>query len=193
MKKLFILFVVMLLASSCTCLLSQIPPQYVFVGPSCTAILPDYTTDEYVHIEDNCGIKSVTQTPEAGTILTAANPTVTVTIRATDLFDNFNEVSFLVTAKDSIPPTITATGLLTDNWSKINNMYDQADRMVAEQEAFFDETVDWEGAGIPEELRTKDQYNKKMLLTWTSPSHATTGYGSRVFTFVSPNDTFTIK
>jgi len=192
MKKLFILFVVMLLASSCNCLLSQIPPQYVFVGTDCEALLPNYIPQ--VTVSDNCGVASVVQTPVPGTILNATNPMVTVTIRATDTFGNFSEVSFTVTAKDLEPPLIIPSGdLLTDNWTKINNMYDQADRMVAEQEAFFDETFDWEAAGIPEELRTKDQYNKKMLLTWTSPAHATTGYGSRVFTFVSPNDTFQIK
>jgi len=190
MKKLLILFTVMLLASSCTCLLSQIPPQYIFVGPNCEAVLPDFTTDQYVKIEDNCGIKSVTQTPAAGTVLTFTNPTVIVTIRATDLFDNFNEVSFPVTAKDSIGPTITPTGLLTDNWTKINNMYDQADRMVAEQEQYFDEHFDWEAAGIPEELRPINQYNTKTLLTW---SYTLNDKRERLFTFLSNNDTFQIK
>lgn len=100
----------------------------------------------------------------------------------------------MVTAKDTIPPTITPSGdLLTDNWLKIHNMYDEADRMLAEQEAYFDTHFDWEAAGIPEELQTKDQYNKKMLLTWTAPGHATNGNGERIFTFVSNNDTFMIK
>jgi len=190
MKKLLILFAVILLTSSCTCLLSQIPPQYVFVGSNCEAVLPNYVP--MVVVSDNCGIQNVTQTPSPGTILNATNPMVTVKIRATDVFNNFTEVQFTVTAKDTVPPTIIPTGdLLTDNWTKINNMYDQADRMLAEQEEYFDATFDW--SGIPEELRTKDQYNNKMMLTWTSPRHATEGNGGRVFTFVSQNDTFTTK
>lgn len=192
MKKILLFISVMILASSCTCMLAQIPPQYVFVGSNCEAPLPDYVP--MVVVSDNCSIKSVVQTPAPGTILSITNPVVTVKIRATDAFDNFSEVSFTVTAKDLEPPVITPTGdLLTDNWMKINNMYDQADRMLAEQEAFFDENFDWEAAGIPEELRTKDQYNNKMLLTWTAPGHAVTGEGMRVFTFVSNNDTFSTK
>ena len=193
MKKLIILFAVVLLASSCTCMMSQIGPQYVFVGPNCTAVLPDYTTEEYVKIEDNCGIKSVIQTPLAGTILTADNPTVIVTIRATDLFDNFNEVSFPVTAKDSIIPNITPTGLLTDNWVKIHSLYDQADRLLAEQEQYFDETFDWEAAGIPEDKRPIGEYDKKVMNIIVSPAHATTGYGHRMITFVSNADSYIAK
>lgn len=192
MKKLTILFVVMLLASSCTCLLSQIPPQYVMVGASCEAPLPNYVPQ--VIITDNCSIKSVVQTPAPGTILSITNPVVTVVIRATDAFDNFSEVSFTVTAKDSQPPVITPTGdLLADNWIKINNMYDQADKMVAEQEAYFDDNFDWEAAGIPEDKRPVNQYETKMLSIMVSPTHATTGYGSRIFTFLSNNDSYIVK
>jgi len=190
MKKLFVLLAVLLLGSSCTCLLSQIPPQYVMVGANCEAPLPNFVP--MVTVTDNCSIKSVVQTPVPGTILSVTNPTVTVVIRATDAFNNFSEVSFTVTAKDSQPPVITPTGdLLADNWLKINNMYDQADKMVAEQEAYFDATFDW--SAIPDSVRSDNQYNEKLMLTWTSPAHATTGYGSRVITFVSQNDTFTIK
>jgi hypothetical protein len=188
MKKLLLLLAVIL--SGCTCVLSQIPPQYVFVGANCQAPLPNYVPQ--VVVTDNCSIKSVVQTPIPGTILSATNPMVTVVIRATDAFDNFSEVSFTVTAKDTQPPVITPSGdLLADNWIKIDNMYDAADKMVAEQEAYFDATFDW--SSMPDSVRSDNQYNEKMMLTWTSPAHATTGYGSRVITWVSNNDTFTIK
>jgi len=194
MRKLFILTIVMLLASSCTCLIAQIPPQYLFVNQNCEAVLPDYTTDEYVKLEDNCSIKSITQTPAIGTVLTIANPEVIVTIRATDVFDLFTEVSFLVTLKDNQPPTITPTGnLLTDNWLKINSMYDAADRMLAEQEQYFDTNFDWEAAGIPEDQRPIGQYDEKVLSILTSPGHAKTGYGGRTFIFASNNDSYIVK
>ena len=191
MKKLTILFMTMLLASSCTCLLSQIPPQYIYAGEGCSAALPNYIPQ--VAVSDNCSIASVVQTPSAGFILNASTMSVTVKIRATDNSGNFSEVSFLVSIVDTIRPVLTWDGeaIAAANWDVINSVYDQADRLLAEQEAYFDETFDW--AVIPEDKQKKDQYNNKMMLTWTSPAHATTGYGGRVFTFVSQNDTFLIK
>ena len=191
MKKLTFLFAVMLLASSCTCLMSQIPPQMIYAGEGCAAPLPNYVT--LVAVSDNCQIKSVTQTPSAGFMLNSDTQTTTVKIRATDAFDNWTEVSFQVTLIDTVKPVITWEGeaIAAANWEIINSIYDQADRMLAQQEAYFDQTFDW--STIPEDLRSLDQYNKKMMLTWTSPAHAITGYGSRVFTFVDNEDIFIIR
>jgi len=100
----------------------------------------------------------------------------------------------VVKAVDTVPPTIIPQGsLIADNWEVINNMYDVADKLLAEQEAFFDSNFDWEAAGIPEDMRPIDQYNKKVLSTLTSPAHATTGYGGRVFTFLSNYDSYIAK
>lgn len=192
MKKLLFFAIVMLMASSCTCLIAQIPPQYVYVTANCEAILPDYVP--MVTVSDNCQIKSVTQTPQPGFVLNAANAQVTVTIRATDAFDNFSEVSFTVKALDTIPPVITPTGdLLTDNWNKINSMYDSADRLLAEQEQYFDATFDWEASGIPEDKRPIGQYDSKVLTIMTSPGHAKTGQGGRFYMFESNNDSHIVK
>lgn len=192
MKKLLIFAIVMLLASSCTCLIAQIPPQYVYVTTNCEATLPNYIP--MVTVSDNCQIKSVTQNPLPGFLLNATNPQVTVTIRATDVFDNFTEVSFSVKAVDTVPPVITPTGdLLTDNWAKIHGLYDAADRLLAEQEQYFDLNFDWEAAGIPVELRPTGQYDKKVLTIMTSPAHATTGYGGRFIMYQSNNDSFIAK
>ncbi len=200
MKKLLIFAIVMLLASSCTCMLAQVPPQYIEVEANCEAVLPDYTigwntdTAKYVKVTDNCQIKSVTQDPVAGTILNAINPQVTVTITATDVFDNFTQVTFIVKTVDKIGPVILIQGgFLTENWDTINNMYDQADRLLAEQEAFFDANFDWDAAGIPIELRPTGQYDKKVLTIMTSPAHATTGYGGRFIMYQSNNDSFIAK
>ena len=102
MKKLTFLFAVMLLASSCTCLMSQIPPQMIYAGEGCAAPLPNYVT--LVAVSDNCQIKSVTQTPSAGFMLNSDTQTTTVKIRATDAFDNWTEVSFQVTLIDTVKP-----------------------------------------------------------------------------------------
>jgi hypothetical protein len=75
----------------------------------------------------------------------------------------------------------------------INNAYDVADRLLAEQEEFFDTNFDWEAAGIPEDKRPIDQYGKKVLNILTSPGHATTGYGGRVITYLSNNDSYIVK
>lgn len=191
MKKLTILFAIMLLASSCTCVLSQIPPQYIYAGDGCSAPLPNYVP--LVAVSDNCSVSSVVQTPSAGFVLNAATMSVTVKIRATDNSGNFSEVSFPVSIIDTIRPVITWDGeaIAAANWDVINSIYDQADRLLAEQEAYFDQTFNW--SAIPEDQRSNDQYNKKLMVTWTSPAHATTGYGGRMFTFVSQNDTFMIK
>ena len=192
MKKLFLFAIVLILASSCTCLIAQIPPQYVMVDQNCQAVLPNYVPQ--VTVSDNCEVASVVQTPAPGYVLDAANKSVEVKIKATDSFGNFTEVSFMVTAKDDKPPVITPTGdLITDNWIKINNMYDQADMMLAEQEAFFDATFDWEAAGIPEDKRPVGQYDSKVLTIMTSPGHAKTGYGGRFYMFESNNDSHIVK
>jgi len=181
---------VMLLASSCTCLLSQIPPQMIYAGVGCAAPLPDYIP--LVAVSDNCSIASVTQTPSAGFILNSTNQSATVRIRATDVFNNWTEVSFLVTLVDTVKPVITWNGpaIAAANWDVINSIYDQADRLLAQQEVYFDEHFDWEASGIPEDLRPKDQYNTKMLLTW---SYNGENKRERLFTFASQNDTFAIK
>ena len=183
---------IVLLSSSCTCMLSQIPPQTIYVNANCQGVLPNYLTR--VSATDNCGLKDVTQTPAAGYLLTSTNQSVKVTIRATDLFGNFTEMSFMVTAIDTIKPVlIVSPELLSANWDAIHKAYDVADKLVAEQEEYFDKNFDWEAAGIPENKRPIGEYNKKVLSILTSPGHAKTGYGSRVIMFSSNNDSYITK
>lgn len=189
-----LIFLGLVVLCGCTCqvAISQIPPQYLTVDNNCQAVLPDYRT--MVNITDNCGVKDTLQTPAPGYVLDAVNQSVEVTIRATDLFGNFSEVKFMVTAKDAKPPVITPTGdLLADNWKVIDLMYDQAELMLAEQEAFFDANFDWEAAGIPEDKRPIGQYDTKVLSVMSSPGHAKTGYGGRTYLFKSNNDEFIVK
>jgi len=65
--------------------------------------------------------------------------------------------------------------------------------LLAEQEQYFDETFDWEAAGIPEDKRPIGEYDKKVLNIIVSPAHATTGYGHRMITFVSNADSYIAK
>lgn len=106
MKKLFFLFVV-IICTSCTCLLSQIPPQTIYAGAGCTALLPDYTTK--VVASDNCvGTITITQTPVAGTILSAANPSLTVVLTAKDAFGNTSKpMNVSVVLIDTVKPILS--------------------------------------------------------------------------------------
>lgn len=67
MKKLLFLFSIILL-SSCTCLIGQIPPQFLIVDQTCGAAMPDYLTK--IRVTDNCEIDTVWQSPTRGTWLT---------------------------------------------------------------------------------------------------------------------------
>ena len=195
MKKIAILLgIVAMYSCTCQIAISQVPPQYLLVDENCQAVLPDYTTAEYITVTDNCGVKSTVQTPDPGYVLNAVNQTVTVVIRATDNFGNFSETSFTVTAKDEQPPVIKPTGkLVADNWNVINSMYDMADKLTAEQEAYFDAHFDWEAAGIPVDMRPIDQYNKKVLSIMTPPAYVFTKEGTRFFLFESNKDTYISK
>lgn len=103
MKKLTILLVALII-TGCT-RIGQIPDQIVYVGEDCTVPLPDYLPR--VTATDNCDISTIEQVPEPGTLLNSATPIITVTISATDVFDNSTVISFDVVAVDTIPPTIT--------------------------------------------------------------------------------------
>jgi hypothetical protein len=100
MKK-FILFLAVAGLISCNCI-SQVPTQTIYAGQSCTAPLPDYT--QIVSVDDNCAVKSFTQTPSPGTMLTTTNPQVTVLLRAEDNQGNVSTRNFNVVLLDTIPP-----------------------------------------------------------------------------------------
>ncbi len=187
MKRIAFFIIVIALTSSCKCLIAQIGPQYLYVGENCEVLLPDYLP--MVTVTDNCGVKSITQEPVAGTILNAESQQIFVTIRAIDVFDNVTEMTFSVKAIDTIPPVITPNEeLLTDNWLKIHAIYDMADKLVAEQERFFDDTFPWDELEIPEHLRPIDEYYNKTMRILVAPTHAITGFGTRFIDFLSEDE-----
>lgn len=185
MKKLFYFFGILLL-SSCTCTLTigQVPPQYLYMDATCGAALPDYLPR--LTVTDNCGVKSVEQSPSPGSWLTV--PTTTVLIRATDNFNNVTDMMFTVTLVDTIPPTITVndTTLISDVYEKIDAVYNIADKMLARTDL-------WADTQIPDSLQTYEDYWNDTLVSWSAPAHAFTGEGMRVWTFASVGDTIIIK
>ncbi|MFP4557689.1 MAG: GLUG motif-containing protein, partial [Bacteroidales bacterium] len=80
--------------------------QTIDANDNCEASLPDYTGD--LTATDNCSDFAditVTQTPEAGTVISGAENAVTLT--ATDEAGNFAEVSFNAEVVDNTNPVIT--------------------------------------------------------------------------------------
>jgi len=96
-------------ASSCSCVLSQIPPQTIYANAECEAILPDYTLQ--VTASDNCeGEVTLIQSPAPGTLLTSANPGVDVLITGIDQFGNEAFLTVPVSMIDTIPPILEWVG-----------------------------------------------------------------------------------
>lgn len=189
MKKILFLLSIVLL-SSCTCVLSQIPPQYIYIGESCQATLPDYLP--MVTATDNCSLASLTQIPEGGTVLT--EQISGVEIRATDNTGNHTSINFNVILIDTIPPVITVddttlTGdntLLNSGFDIIEALYNQADKIIADKLTFFDENFPYSELGLPPQ---DSSYFKQYLVVTTSPGYAITKQGGRVWSFWNPSDT----
>ena len=187
-KMILILFAAIM--TSCTCVMSQIPSQSLYVDQSCGAALPDYRLR--MTFTDNCQIDTVEQTPTPGSWLTQRYNTVL--IRAIDNFQNHTDVLFSVELIDTIGPALVRwdSTLVTDAFGKITTLYNVADRMLAYEEMWFDANFDWAAAGIPDSIRPTNEYFNKVMLTWTSPGIAFGLPGNRVHTFVNPGDTLII-
>jgi hypothetical protein len=84
--------------------------QMLFLDANCTASLPDYTS--LAQAADNCGVQSVTQSPVAGTTVSAAGP-VAVLLTVADINGLTDTCSFTVNKVDNTPPTITCPAAQT--------------------------------------------------------------------------------
>lgn len=108
MKRYIVIFCTLLLMGCTPCIvLSQVPPQTLQAGPGCQAPLPDYTLK--VTATDNCGgTPVIKQTPLPGTMLTSANPSVTVTLTATDQAGNVSDPMLVpVLLIDTVKPILS--------------------------------------------------------------------------------------
>jgi hypothetical protein len=185
MKKLTILFSVLFFLSGCSCMLGQIPAQYIFVGENCSAVLPSYL--DRVTATDNCVLASLIQTPAAGTVLTSAMMVNRVEIKATDNSGNSSSVSFDVVLIDTIPPVLTVDSvLITGDFEILATLYNQADRIIADKLAVWDATFPYASLGLPVQDST---YYKEYLISTASPGYAVTGKGGRVWQFWNLTDT----
>jgi len=184
MKKLFFLLSIILL-SSCTCLIGQIPPQTLYVDATCGAALPDYTTR--ITFTDNCGPVTLDQTPSPGSWLTERFNTIR--IRATDRFDNYTDLLISVELIDTIPPQYVSfdSTLIASEFDKVTMLYDQAERIIA--------NMDW-WQTWSDSIPIYEDYANYYLVCYSSPLYALRDRlpvenGHRVWTFAKPGTSIT--
>jgi hypothetical protein len=167
--KIFFLFLMVIL-SSCSCLLSQIPPQKIYATKtSCSAPLPNYwvVLGAAITVSDNCEIASKTQVPATGFMLTPTNKVATVTLRATDASGNYRETSFTTTLIDTIKPVITIDpALITYQLNQIKDIYGMGDKLfgyldenMATQYSLWTDTL----PGFKEHLLSGDFHTKALV------------------------------
>ena len=190
MRKILLLISLVLLGS-CSCLLSQVPPQYVYITDStCMAPLPDYRP--LAPAKDNCGVPVVTQDPEPGFILGYPGARVEVKIRATDNSKNYKQMKFFVTLLDTIPPTIDSTLLTVDTeMDRIEELYNKADLAVLTKMEEFDAIFPYERYGIVRD-DVDSTFYKKMMFISVPTAQAVTGKGNRFWQWQNPGDTIII-
>lgn len=141
MKKL-IGFLIVAGLVACNCIGQVVKTQTIYATSTCQAPLPNYTT--IVTVSDNCNIKSFTQVPVAGTMLTAANPAVTVTLRVEDNAGNIRTKAFQVVLLDTIKPVFNFPAqMLAYTPSQINGMYLAFETSVKEMIMDWAFNFDW--------------------------------------------------
>jgi len=205
MKKTFIALFTALLMSGCACVFPQVPPQSLFIDETCGAAIPDYRP--LLHFSDNCGIDTIEQMPTPGSWLTKRFNTVMV--RAHDTYGNYTDVLFSLELLDSTPPVLDSidNSLIAQVYENVNSLYNAADRLIALNEMYFDNTFPWDDIefqyidslgvtqtlrGIPPELQPTNLYCNYTMVTATPACYTFLGEGSRYVVFVKPGDTFTI-
>jgi hypothetical protein len=172
MKKLLFIFAILL--SGCSCILGQIPPQYIYSDSSgCTAILPDYRP--MLPVRDNCKLASVIQIPAAGYVITADTMIVNVIIRATDVSGNSSQRNFNVILIDTIAPIFEDSLLVSADYDKMETLYTQGDRILKSKVLNADTRFPYAELGITlpqdsafymvREIRLKDN-NPTVMLMW---------------------------
>ncbi len=77
-------------------------PQSISANSSCEAELPDYTGD--IVADDNCSVGSITQHPNAGTIISGADNLVSLSVR--DATGNTRASAIYINVVDDSPPII---------------------------------------------------------------------------------------
>lgn len=125
MKKIILLmFIVLFAGCNCTLIIGQIPPQIVYADQDCQGLIPDFS--KVAIVKDNCagGITFI-QNPSPGTLLTATNPTVNVTLKAKDISGNeSNTLVISVVLTDTIAPILEwPAGPITMTEQQVIDLY----------------------------------------------------------------------
>jgi hypothetical protein len=128
MKKLFLFLFASMLLCQCACVLSQVPPQYIYADVNCTALIPDYKSK--VVVTGGCSGFIITQLPASGTILTVVNSPQNILIKAINPSGKNSQLSFTLTMLDTITPKITPLPeLLTYQLNQSRELYNAADKV----------------------------------------------------------------
>jgi hypothetical protein len=169
MKKLILLLIPFLFGCKPLCVMSQIPPQNVIAGSNCVALLPDYTN--MVNVKSGCTGYTLYQTPEPGTILTASNKSIQVTLKAQGGNGKSSQVTFWVNLIDTITPKIEPVAeLLGYQIKQVNDIYDVADRMQIQMSNTFEKNFPYKELGIkPDSI----PFDKKLLVIVSMDSAGT--------------------
>jgi hypothetical protein len=142
MKKLFFFLFASTLFCSCACVLSQIPPKYIYPGPDCTAPIPDYRSE--ANYTGGCTGFNITQSPAPGTLLTPTNKNATVIIKATGTNGKSSQIQFIVTYADTITPKIVPlSSLLTYQLNQGRDLYNAADKVFDKMRGEIDANDFW--------------------------------------------------
>ena len=183
MKRL--LFLLSIVLSSCTCLMSQVPPLTLQITEDCGAALPDYRGR--LIFTDNCRVDSIDQTPSPGSWIT--EKFTTLRFRAFDNFGNYTDVLGSLELIDTIPPTFVGvdSSLIASEYDRANNLYDQAERIIA--------NMDW-WRTWPDSIPVYEDYANYYLVCYSSPLYALRDRlpdieGQRVWTFAKPGTSIT--
>ena len=184
MKKLLFLLSIILL-SSCTCLIGQVPSVTLQITEECGAALPDYRS--HLIFTDNCRVDSIDQTPSPGTWIT--EKFTTLRFRAFDNFGNYTDVLGSLELIDTVPPTFVGVDstLIASEFDKVTTLYDQAERIIA--------GMDW-WQTWPDSIPIYEDYANYYLVCYSSPLYALRDRlpienGHRIWTFAKPGSTIT--
>ena len=184
MKKLLFLLSIILL-SSCTCLIGQVPPVTLQITEECGAALPDYRS--HLIFTDNCRVDSIDQTPSPGTWIT--EKFTTLRFRAFDNFGNYTDVLGSLELIDTVPPTFVGVDstLIASEFDKVTTLYDQAERIIS--------GMDW-WQTWPDSIPIYEDYANYYLVCYSSPLYALRDRlpienGHRIWTFAKPGSTIT--
>jgi hypothetical protein len=147
-----------------TCVLAQFPPQTVNADSKCQASLPNYV--QRAVVTGGCTGFTVTQLPAPGTLLTATNKIVTVTLTATGTNGKSSKTLFTVTLADTITPkfgSLTGAATIDTLMKKSNQLYDIADKMNEQMNTLADaEYLKNTGTSHPEDYKAKMLLNVSM-------------------------------